>query len=322
VIAYVPSSVVKEILTQEGLEGKRDKWIASILEYDIKVKPTKLIKGQGLAKPMSETNFQALDINQLESEPELVTPQINETFLQSPWNADICFILLNLSAPPGLSRTKKRFLKMKALKFCVLDGALFWKNHEGILLNCLTMNEANNIMKEFHAGDCEGHLYWKSTADKILRAGYYWPSLFADVKKFAMSCHKCQIFEGKRRLLPLPLKPISTEKPFQQWGLDFIREIHPSSSGQHKWILTATDYFTKWIEAIPCRQANDTTIIQFLECNILSRFGCPEKIISDNAAAFKCDIYSYHKFKPVLHLKDFKRGMSNFAFSLFPQISH
>eukprot|EP00253_Pinus_taeda_P010005 PITA_10005 len=36
-------------------------------------------------------------------------------------------------------------------------------------------------------------------------------------------------------------------------GLDFIGEIHPSSSGQHKWILTATDYFTKWIEAIPCR---------------------------------------------------------------------
>jgi len=102
-----------------------------------------------------------------------------------------------------------------------------------------------------------------------------------------MTCHKCQIFEGKRKLLPLPLKPISTEKPFQQWGLDFIGEIHPSSSGQHKWIQTETDYFTKWVEAIPCRQANDTVIIQFLECNILSRFGCPEKIITDNASAFK-----------------------------------
>ena len=108
-------------------------------------------------------------------------------------------------------------------------------------------------MKEFHAGDCGGHLYWKSTADKILRDGFYWPTLFADVKKFAMSCHKCQIFEGKRKLLRLPLKPISTEKPFKQWGLDFNGEIHPSSSGQHKWILTTTDYFTKWVEAIPCR---------------------------------------------------------------------
>jgi len=98
--------------------------------------------------------------------------------------------------------------------------------------------------------------------------------------------------------LPLPLKPISNEKPFQQWGLDFIGEIHPSSSGQHKWILIATDYFTKWIEAIPCRQANDSTIIQFLKTNILSIFGCPEKIITDNATAFKSKkmISFYHKY--------------------------
>eukprot|EP00253_Pinus_taeda_P022756 PITA_22756 len=177
VIAYVPNSVVKDILTQEGLEGKRGKWIASILEYDIEIKMIKLIKGQGLAKLMSETNFQALDINQLDNELER-----------------------------RLHRSVRPF--------------------------------------------CNPH--------------------------------------GKRKLLPFPLKPISTEKTFQQWGLDFIGEIHPSSSGQHKWILTATDYFTKWIEAIPCRQANESTFIQFLERNILSRFGCPEKIIIDNAVAFKC----------------------------------
>eukprot|EP00253_Pinus_taeda_P004884 PITA_04884 len=119
-----------------------------------------------------------------------------------------------------------------------------------------------------------------------------------DVKKFVVSCHKAKSLKGKEKLLPLPLKPISTEKPFQQWGLNFIGEIHPSSSGQHKWILTATDYFTKWIEAIPCIQANESTIIQFLESNILSRFGCPEKIITDNTVAFKSKniINFYHKF--------------------------
>ena len=172
-IAYVPNSIVKDILTQEGLERKRGKWIANILEYDIEIKPTKLIKGQGLAKLMSETNFQALNINQLDNEQELATPQISEAFLLSPWYVDICFILLNLCAPPGLSKTKKRFLKMKASKFCVIDSALFWKNHEGILLNCLTMNETDSFMKKFHVGDCGEHLYWKSTVDKILRAGFY-----------------------------------------------------------------------------------------------------------------------------------------------------
>lgn len=46
VIAYVPNAVVKkDILTQVGVDGKRGKWIATILEYDIEIKPTKLIKG-------------------------------------------------------------------------------------------------------------------------------------------------------------------------------------------------------------------------------------------------------------------------------------
>ena len=75
--------------------------------------------------------------------------------------------------------------------------------------------------------------------------------------------------------------------PFQQWGLDFIDEIHPPTLGQHKWILTGTDYFTKWIEAIPSRQATVTVIISFLESNILSIFGCRQKIITDNATKFK-----------------------------------
>jgi len=51
-------------------------------------------------------------------------------------------------------------------------------------------------------------------------------------------------------LKSLPLKPVAASGPFQQWGLDFIGEIHPASSGQHRWILTTTDYFSKWIEAM------------------------------------------------------------------------
>ena len=99
-----------------------------------------------------------------------------------------------------------------------------------------------------------------------------------------------------------PLQPITVEAPFQQWGLDFIGEIHPASSTQHRWILTATNYFTKWIEAIPSRQANDSVIIKFLENHILSRFGCPRKIITDNAAAFgsKKMVEFCHKYQITL----------------------
>ena len=158
-------------------------------------------------------------------------------------------------------------------------------------------NDADKIKHEFPEGECGGHLYWKSTAKKILRAGYYWPTLFQDVHKMIIACHKCQIFEGKRKLLPLPLQPINVEAPFQQWGLEFIGEIHPASSSQHRWILTATEYFTKWIEAIPSWNATDSVIISFLENHILSRFGCPRKIITDNPTAFESKnmVELYHK---------------------------
>jgi hypothetical protein len=52
-IAYVPNAVVKEILTQDNPDGRRGKWIVVILEYDIEIKPTKLIKGQGLENLMA-----------------------------------------------------------------------------------------------------------------------------------------------------------------------------------------------------------------------------------------------------------------------------
>jgi hypothetical protein len=291
VIACVPNSSVKDILTQPDPEGRRGKWIATMLEYDLEIKPTKLVKGQGLVKLMAQSDCDVVGMNFIvdlsEGPQEEKVAQVPQRFVDSSWYTDIIYILENLQAPPGMSKTKVRFLKLKAVKFCVLDNSLYWKDPGGILLSCLLEDEAKRAIQEFHKGDCGGHHYWKTTMHKILRAGYYWPTLFADVYKEVSSCHECQIFDGRRKLQPLSLKPISVEAPFMQWGLDFIGEINPPSSVQHKWILTATDYFTKWIEAVPTKQATDAVIIQFLETNILSRFGCPVKIITDNAAAFK-----------------------------------
>ena len=49
VIAYVPNIVVKYVLVQPDTKGRRGRWIVKILEFDIEIRPTKLIKGLGLA---------------------------------------------------------------------------------------------------------------------------------------------------------------------------------------------------------------------------------------------------------------------------------
>jgi transposase InsO family protein len=143
-------------------------------------------------------------------------------------------------------------------------------------------------MVEFHSGLCGGNHFWRTIAHKILRAGYYWHTLFTDVHRGVRACIPCQRFSRKKQLKYLPLNHVVVLGPFQQWGLDFIGEIHPTSSGKHRWILTATDFFTKWIEVIPTRSASHKVIIRFLE-DLIIRFGCPRKIVIDNATSFKAE---------------------------------
>ena len=72
VVAYVPYATVKDIMTRSYPDGRRAKWIVVLLEYDLEIKPTKIIKGQGLAKLMTQSNYDALEINTMEIDSTLV----------------------------------------------------------------------------------------------------------------------------------------------------------------------------------------------------------------------------------------------------------
>lgn len=68
IAAFVQTTAVKDILVQGDGEGKRGRWIAKIQEFELEIKPTKLIKGQGLVKVLSESNCQDLGINLITEE--------------------------------------------------------------------------------------------------------------------------------------------------------------------------------------------------------------------------------------------------------------
>jgi transposase InsO family protein len=68
-------------------------------------------------------------------------------------------------------------------------------------------------------------------------------------------------------------------------GLDLIGPINPASGG-YIWILVATEYFSKWVEAIPLRKATGAAVANFIREHIITRFGIPHKIISDNDTPF------------------------------------
>ena len=70
IIAYVPSASIKDVLTQPDVDGRRAKLIAKLIEFNIELKPTKLVRGQGLARLMAEENCKTLDINLTSMIPE------------------------------------------------------------------------------------------------------------------------------------------------------------------------------------------------------------------------------------------------------------
>ncbi|KAB2604851.1 hypothetical protein D8674_037138 [Pyrus ussuriensis x Pyrus communis] len=70
--------------------------------------------------------------------------------------------------------------------------------------------------------------------------------------------------------------------PFDAWGLDVVGPITPKSSAGEAYILAATDYFSKWAEAIPLREVKKETVVRFIKEHIIHRYGVPRYIITDN----------------------------------------
>ena len=130
IIAYVPSNVVKNILTQPEPEGKKKKWIVVLLEYDLEIRPTKLVKGIGLTNLMTDSNCESLELNFLSNHSNQLDSrlQVVADFTLSPWHSDIIYVLQNLQAPPGLSKTRARLAKLKATKFYIMNHYLYWKD--------------------------------------------------------------------------------------------------------------------------------------------------------------------------------------------------
>ena len=62
IIGYVPHAAVKDIMSQQDCLGIRGKWVWKIQEYDLEIKPTKLIKGQGITKMLTQGNEKALGL--------------------------------------------------------------------------------------------------------------------------------------------------------------------------------------------------------------------------------------------------------------------
>jgi ribonuclease HI/transposase InsO family protein len=283
----VPYPAVRNLLVQKELGEKRANWVTSLQEYDLEITPAQIVRGQGLCKLVVDSEIgqqEDSDTSDLEQRDQsLICCAQN---LVSPWYNDIRFCLEHGSTPRHLDPAKRRALRLKSASFHLVNGILFRQSFDGVLMRCLEKDEAEKVLLELHAGEAGGHFGGDTTAHKVLRVGYYWPTLFKDAHVLCRKCIICQKASGRLQKPAFPLQPVSVDSPFQQWGLDIIGPINPPSSQQHKYIVTATDYFTRWSEAAALRTVNTSQVIAFLKSNIITRFGIPDCLVFDNASYF------------------------------------
>lgn len=60
------------------------------------------------------------------------------------------------------------------------------------------------------------------------------------------------------------LHPIPAKSPWHQIGIDFIGPLSPKADDGNQYILTVSDYFSKWVEAIPTPDKSASTVADVL----------------------------------------------------------
>ena len=209
---------------------------------------------------------------------------------QIPWYADIVNYLACGVVPQEFSYQQKRKLRTDSRYYIWDDPLLFKRGADMIIRRCVPENEQGKILNDCHASPYGGHFSGERTAHKILQSGFYWPILFRDCAEWVKLCDRCQKIGNISSRNEMPLKGIMVVQIFDVWGIDFMGPF--PQSFVNLYILLAVDYVSKWVEAVACPRNDTTTVMSFLQKNILSRFETPRTIISDGGSHFANKIFS------------------------------
>ena len=120
-------------------------------------------------------------------------------------------------------------------------------------------------------------------------------------QEYVKKCDQCQRFAPYIHQPEGVLNPLSSTWPFAQWGLDIVGPF-PKAIGSKKYLLVGTDYFTKWVEAELLANIRDVDVKRFIWKNIVTRFGVPHTLISDNGLQF--DSKTFRKYCSDLGIKN------------------
>jgi transposase InsO family protein len=185
--------------------------------------------------------------------------------------------LETLERPPDIDDEEFRKLRNKAKHFFVRDGLLYKRSRKrGSPPRRVigTQRKRREVIKALH--DDIGHRGKDATFQQVRRR-YQWKGLYEDVAEYCKTCEECQRRSRVRQ--EEPLHPTWSVTVFQKVGVDVI--YMPASTEGFKYIVFARDDLSGWVEGRAIRENNSAEVAKFLFEDVITRHGCPERIVVD-----------------------------------------
>jgi hypothetical protein len=117
---------------------------------------------------------------------------------------------------------------------------------------------------------------------------YYWSTVGEDCNETVKRCDVCQRSQKKFAKPASKLHPIEVKDiVWHRIGIDLVGPL-PETSRGNKYLITCTDYFSKWPEAAPLKtKSADGMYICFPFCNWLSNKKYPRTILTSKSEFIK-----------------------------------
>ena len=205
------------------------------------------MEADALAKEASATG--AMDeFDEIQYVPSIDLLKVQQIEDGENWMTPIVSYFKDGKLSEGKDEARK--LRVRATRYVLMDEVLYKRGFSKPYLRCLAPDEANYVLREVHKGACGNHSGARSLIHKVIRAGYYWPTVQADAKAYVKVCDQCQRFSNIPRQPSEYLTPMMALWLFAQWGLDILGPF-PLGTRQIKFLVVGIDYFTKWVESEP-----------------------------------------------------------------------
>ena len=208
------------------------------------------------------------------------TTRVHEARVGRSWMDPIVAFLKDDIPPEAKSEAEK--IRRNATRFWLSeDHKLYRRSYFGPYLLCVHPEASELLLEELHEGICGSHTGGRSLSHRALTQGYWWSGMQKEALEYVRKCDQCQRFAPSIHQPGGVLNPLSSPWPFAQWGLDIVGPF-PKATGNKRYLLVGTDYFTKWVEAEPLANIRDADAKKFAWRNIVPRFGVPKVLILNN----------------------------------------